>query len=373
MRDHETTPSARAEPAVDGLPAGVQPLEHLRGVLAGLDLSGSEGLLVMTHKSPDPDALGALAGLGYLLEHAFGLPHTIATTGRIFRAENKAMVRELGLSFDDYETIDPSRFGGGMLVDTQPSFGHTFHPEGLPIVAVFDHHQPPAGATAAPVPHNDVRLGIGATSSMMYEYIRDAGIEMNESVATAICCGVRFDTADLSVHATPLDSEAFYETFRRGDRRMLARISRPSLPTTYYRELHFSLSRARRYGPLVYGLLGRVTNPESVAEMADFFLRMDGCRWSFVGGAYDGVYHLSLRTRVRLGGAYRLLEQILDGEGSFGGRGSVAGGQIPLESADDPTLRNLERRLRARALRLVDPSELQGDDKRTGIRLTRLP
>ncbi len=368
-------PAPANVPLVQTLTPGLRPVDHLRRVLADTSRPwGPGGLLVLTHKSPDPDALGAMAGLGFLLERAFGLKYEIATTGRIFRAENMAMVRELGFQFADYHAIDPASYTAALLVDTQPLFGHTLLPEGLPILAVFDHHEPPArGAPTVPVPHFDLRLGLGATSTLIYEYIRDADLELDARTATALCCGVRFDTGDLSNHATALDIEAFHQTFRHADRRMLARISRPSLPPTYYRELHRALSLARRYGPLAYCLLGRVSNPESVAEMADFFLRLEGSQWSFVGGAYQSVYHLSLRTAIGFQDAYPLMERILAGEGSFGGRGSVAGGQIPLENGDEAALAALQRRLRKRALALVDPEALGGDDKNTGVRLTRLP
>jgi len=361
-------------PLVEALSPGVRPLDHLRRVLGEMSHPWAPGgLLVLTHKTPDPDALGAMAGIGFLLERAFNLEHEIATTGRIFRAENKAMVGELGLHFADYHEIDPTDYTAALLVDTQPSFGHTFLPEGLPIVAVFDHHEPPSTIEFdIKIPHFDLRLGLGATSTMVYEYIRDAELELDARTATALCCGVRFDTGDLSNHATALDIEAFHQTFRAADRRMLARINHPTLPSSYYRELHRALSLARRYGPLAYGLLGRVGNPESVAEMADFFLRLEGCRWSFVGGAHEGLFHLSLRTQVGFVDAYPLMAAILEGEGSFGGRGSVAGGQVPLENVDQRTLTNLQRRLRKRALALVDPQELRGADKNSGIRLTRL-
>ena len=200
----------------------------------------------------------------------------------------------------------------------------------------------------------------------------DAGLEMDPRTATAICCGVRFDTGDLSLHATPLDVEAFHESFRRADRKMLARINRPMLPPSYYSELQRSLNRARRHGPLVFGLLGRVRNPESVAEMADFFRRMEGCRWSLVGGAFEDNYHLSLRTDLAYGDAYPLMEAIVADEGSFGGRGPVAGGQIACDGRDVDALQGLERRLRARALALVDPSELRPADPPEGTRLTRI-
>jgi len=351
-------------------------LEHLRRVVEErVSEWGDRRPLILTHRSPDPDALGAMVGLDFLLRNAFDLECQTATTGRIFRAENRAMVRELHLLFEDYDAIDPRRFAGVFLVDTQPWFGHTPLPGGVPVVAVFDHHQPPPKEVLEKSdlpPHFDVRLGVGATSAVMYGYIREAGLEMDARTATAICCGVRFDTADLSLHATPLDVDAFHESFHRADRSMLARISSPVLPASYYSELHRSLSRARRHGPLVFGLLGRVRNPESVAEMADFFRRMEDCRWSLVGGAFEKNYHLSLRTDITYCEAYPLMRAILDGEGSFGGRGPVAGGQIALDDSDDAALQQLERRLRARVMKLVHSSELGPLDPAGGTRLTRL-
>ncbi len=349
-------------------------MEHLRRVVAEvLPNWGDRRPLILTHKSPDPDALGAMVGLGFLLQKRFALDPDMATSGRIFRAENRAMVRELELDFATYEELDFTRYGGVFLVDTQPGFGHTLLPDSVPVVAVFDHHRPRSWSADEPLPpHWDVRLGVGATSALVYSYIRDAGLALDLRTATAICCGVRFDTADLALHVTPLDVEAYFESFRQADRAMLARIQRPALPPTYYTELHRSLSRARRRGPLVFGLLGRVRNPESVAEMADFFVRLEGCSWSLVGGAFEDTYHLSLRTDPSFGEAYPLMESIVGAEGSFGGRGPVAGGQIPLPTENGRAVLRLERRLRMRALKLVEGSEIKDSDPRFGTRLTRL-
>ncbi len=324
-------------------------------------------VLALTHRSPDPDALGALVGMRTLIQALCGHEVQIATVGRIHRAENLAMVRELGLVFDDYSDLDPARFCGSVLVDTQPTFGHTVVPEGIPLLAVFDHHRAPDEAPIegprVTVPHVDVREDLGATSSLVYEYLRDAHVEIDERTATALFCGVRYDTGDLSYNVSPLDEEAWFETFRRADRRRVARIARPALPVEYYRELNRALSLARRYGNLVLCLMGEVLNPESVAEMADFYLRMDECRWSLVGGLYEGTYYVSLRTQFGGGYAYPLLERVLDGEGSFGGHGRVAGGRIPCDAAGTE-LERQENRLRKRALDiLADVSRLDGESR----------
>ena len=90
------------------------------------------------------------------------------------------------------------------------------------------------------------------------------------------------------------------------------------------------------------------------------------------GGAFEDRYHLSLRTDLDYAEAYGLLASVLDGEGSFGGRGPVAGGQVPLPAGDDHALRTLERRLRARALRLALADGPPGTPLKSGTRLTRL-
>ena len=359
-------------PAGVGVPAGEQPLAHLARVVDSLRSAwGARRPLILTHRTPDPDALGAMFGLELLLRRAFDLAPEIAAAGRIARAENVAMLRELELAFLDADKLEKARYGGVFLVDSQPGFGHTPLPAGIPVVAVFDHHRPPDLAALRGrelPPHYDLRLEVGATSALVYGYLRDAGIELDARTATALCCGVRFDTLDLAISATPLDTEAFFETFRRADHGKLARIQRPTLPAVYYRDLYRSLSRARRYGPAVLGFLGRVAHAESVAEMADFFRRMEHCRWSLVGGAVGATYHLSLRTDWVE--AYPFLQKVLGKDGSFGGRGTVAGGQVQLPSDDWRELQRLERRLRGRALELIDPAERTGT---RGVRLTQIP
>ena len=318
--------------------------------------SGKQCFLILTHRSPDPDAMGAAIGMRALIEDGLGMKATVATVGRIHRAENLAMVRELGLEFADSEAIDHSAFAGLVLVDTQPSFGHTVIPGNLPVVAIIDHHEPPsvdpedeegAGEDGS---YSDVRIGVGATSSMVYEYLREAGVKPDARTAGAIFCGVRYDTGDLSEGVTELDQRAWYQCFRRADQTALQRIQRPPLPAEYFSQLAVSLRSARQHGDMVLGLLGDVVNPESVAEMADFFVRLEGARWALVGGAWGGEYYLSLRTDVAERGAYDLLEAVLDGRGSFGGHGRIAGGRVQLEEPKESSLRDLERTLAERVL-----------------------
>jgi nanoRNase/pAp phosphatase (c-di-AMP/oligoRNAs hydrolase) len=342
-------------------------VHHLRSVLERTSAAAPEAsrgrFLILTHRGPDPDALGACEGLRHLLSEGFGFEPVVATLGRIHRAENLALVRTLDLQLEDFTTIDRSAFCGATLVDTQPEFGHTVCPDDIPVVAVFDHHVPPKreDATERIILHQDVRLNLGATSSMLYEYLRDARIELDQKTASALFCGVRYDTADLSRNTSRLDEEAYYECFRRADREAIAAIDHPPLPRSYYKEMHNALTCARQHGPLALALLGKVQNPETVAEMADFFLRMKSCSWVVVGGAYEDEYVLSLRTDYAFGKAYPLMKRVLDGMGSFGGHGHIAGGRIRLEDEGESTVKSVERTLRANALAVIGATDEEVD------------
>lgn len=319
-------------------------------------------VLVLTHRGPDPDAIGACEGIRFLCAEVFGIEARVATVGRIHRAENLAMVRVLDLDFATYGEIGADDFFGSVLVDTQPEFGHTLLPRDIPVLAVFDHHVPPSDAADPPaleVAHRDVRLGTGATSSIVYEYLRDSRVELPERVATALFCGVRYDTADLSRNASQLDEEAYHETFRRADRSLVTAIDHPPLPPIYYTELSRALTVARQHDAMALALLGEISHPEFAAEMADFFLRMKGCSWVVVGGAVraEGEYVLSLRTDQHFGNAYPLMARVLDGVGTFGGHGHIAGARIPMEDMGESSISSVERNLRRNALAVLGTSE----------------
>jgi nanoRNase/pAp phosphatase (c-di-AMP/oligoRNAs hydrolase) len=335
------------------------PVEHFRRVVeAAAGRARGKQILVLTHRGPDPDAIGACEGIRHLCSVGFGIPAQVATVGRIHRAENLALLRELHLEFRTYDDVKPEDFFGAALVDTQPEFGHTLLPRDIPVVAIFDHHVPPDSELASAhldVPHRDVRLGVGATSSIVYEYLRDARVELPVEVATALFCGVRYDTADLSRNSSPLDEEAYYTTFRQADRESITRIHHPPLPRVYYSELKTALDVARQHGPLILALLGHMSHPEFAAEMADFFLRMKGCSWVVVGGAVadEQEYVLSLRTDYSFGNAYPLMQRVLGGMGTFGGHGHIAGARIPLQDLGESTVASVERQLRSNVLAIL--------------------
>lgn len=316
-------------------------------------LRGKKRLLVLSHANPDPDSLASAAGLRLFARERAGLPSEFGYSGRIMRAENCEMVRSCAIDMQRLEDLDVRAFDCLALVDTQPGFGHTDLPAGRAIDVVIDHHLPPEVPTTTETPpFNDVRTWVGATSTMVTGYLMDAGIEPPREVATALLYGIRTDTADLSRNASPLDQQAYDFLMKRADRQVLAKIATPSLTPEYFCALREALRATRIYNQVVLCSLGKIAAPEMVAEIADLLLRLEGKRTVFCGGLVGETYYVSVRTELERD-AYYLIRGALDGEGSFGGHGRIAGGSITLPDSEDRTLKRLERRLERNILKTM--------------------
>lgn len=318
-------------------------------------LRSRERLLVLTHNNPDPDSLGSAVGLRHFAGLAGRVDSAFALSGKILRAENQEMVRQLGIDMVPLERLDPRRYDCVAVVDTQPGFGHTIVPEGVKVDIVIDHHLNSDTETewARKVAFRDVRVDVGATSSLVANYYREAGFTPNREVATALAYGIKTDTADLSRNVHDLDLRAYDFLFPHVDRQKLVAIMRPRLPAAYFETLKEALRRVRIFDFAALCSLGTIASAEMVAEVADLLLRMQGIKAVFCGGLVGCTYYVSVRTELG-GDAWRLIADAMAGEqGTFGGHGSVAGGSVTLPAGDVRTLRRLERRLERNILRSV--------------------
>ena len=191
---------------------------------------------------------------------------------------------------------------------------------------------------------------------MLTEYIQSAGIEPPPMLATALFYGIKTDTRGLSRGASQADIDAYFYLQQRADLEALARIERAQVPREYFQSLVAALRAARRYDHLLVSYLGTLSYPDLVGEMADLLLRLEGIRWVLCMGVHDDVLLLSVRTRLAHGAA-GLIRHIVGPQGTAGGHGSLAGGQMPLEGAD---AEQLARTVLQRALYHLE-IEVDGD------------
>jgi nanoRNase/pAp phosphatase (c-di-AMP/oligoRNAs hydrolase) len=292
-------------------------------------------LLILPHNDPDPDAIAASVGLRYLLKERFGVESWIGYRGHIGRAENKALARYLKNPLRRLQRGDLRSAQKIALVDTQPKAGNNPLPASRTAEIVIDHHVwNDASQTARFV---DVRPELGASATILTEYLQQSGMEPPAHIATALFYGIQTDTLSLSRKASPADVAAYFYLQPRIDVNALVQIEQAQVPLTYFRSIDNALHAGRVYDDdLVIAYLGKLSYPDLSAEIADFFMRLKGIQWVLCMGVHGDELMLSVRTRSKTIGAGKLVRDIIQNEGTAGGHGTMAAGHIDLNNGDDP-------------------------------------
>ncbi len=331
-------------------------LRKLNGVL-----ENARTLLIVMQNNPDPDAIAAAAGLREIANEFHGISCSLAHGGTIGRAENVALVRYLGLNPRPLEDVGVQRFDRLAMVDAQPGAGNVSLPPDVPVDIVIDHH--PIRRETRSARFTDVRKRYGATSTIIYEYLDAAGLEIEPALATALVYGIRSDTQDLGRESTRADVEAFLALYPRANARALGRIVAAPLPRAYFAQLRTVLDRAVVYGHSIVSSLGPLETPEMIAESADLLLRVEGVDWVFCYGLVDGWLHASIRSSQRGSNAGAVARRVAGRRGFGGGHQALAAVQLPLrpaEAADARKLAVIEARITRSFLRATGADDVPG-------------
>jgi nanoRNase/pAp phosphatase (c-di-AMP/oligoRNAs hydrolase) len=295
-------------------------------------LAGSRRLLIYMHDNPDPDALAAATGLKRLLEQEIEVEVALALGGIVGRAENRAMVEALRIPLTPIEELTVSRFDRLAIVDSQPGTGNNSLPPKRRVDIIVDHH--PLRDESKTAPWCDVRSELGATSTIMLQYLRERQVPIDSRLATGLFYALRTETRDLGREATDAERDAYLFLVPLVDHKTLSRISHPKVPREHFRALDRALCSARVWGRVVAANLGELSYPDLVAEVADLLLAYDQAKFVLCGGRYGTRAFLSLRTDASESRAGSLMREIIGAEGAAGGHGTMAGGRLhePLET-----------------------------------------
>ena len=299
--------------------------------------------LVLTHDNPDPDAVASACGLAWLLRECAGVKAQAAYGGIIGRAENKAMLRVLHLPIEPVARVR-GKHDLLCLVDTQPEVGNYSAPgkpaeaRGVDTVAIDHHPSRPASNLCV---FHDVGGPTGATSTLICQYLKAAGMTPGPELATALLYGIKSDTRDLGREVDRSDLEAYAWLFPLYDKSALSQIEHPAVPLPYFAAYHQAYERARLHGggSAVVCDMGAVYVPEIVPEVAEKLVSLEGLRWSVATGVFQDELYLSLRLNDKRFNAGKLVRQVCAPfGGSAGGHGAMAGARIPLRGREPAAL-----------------------------------
>ncbi|HHO76493.1 MAG TPA: bifunctional oligoribonuclease/PAP phosphatase NrnA, partial [Deltaproteobacteria bacterium] len=203
-------------------------------------LKGKRKVLITTHDNPDPDSIAAAFGLKYVFRKTMAVSSIISYGGIIGRAENQSMVKLLDIDMVPLASISPRNYSVIAIVDCQPHTGNIQMTKSMNPNIIIDHH--PLRKSSSSAEFIDVRSGIGSTSTIIAQYIRLLGLDVDRKVATALFYGIKSDTRDLGRQSTEADIRASVYLFPYTLQKKLARIEHPEMPREYFVELCSALN-----------------------------------------------------------------------------------------------------------------------------------
>jgi nanoRNase/pAp phosphatase (c-di-AMP/oligoRNAs hydrolase) len=284
-------------------------------------------LAVVTHDNPDPDAIASAVALGRIAESR-DCEVEICYYGDITHQENRAFVNLLDFGLRNLDIEDSlEEFDGFALVDHSRPGVNDHLPEGLPIDIVVDHHPPRAPVEARFV---DLQSNVGATSTLLVEYLEFFGIELTEDVATGLLFGIRIDTNEFTREAAEADFNAAATLLPAADLGMLERIESPSISPETFEIIARAIRNRQQEGSVLLSCVGKTSDRDALAQAANRLLTMEGVSTTVVYGIRDGTIFVSARsqgTDIDLG---EVLRDAFDRIGSAGGHADMAGAQITL-------------------------------------------
>ena len=329
-------------------------------------LTGGDELTIVCHNNPDPDCLASALALGRIAADAGIDERHILYSGDVSHQQNRAFVNLLDIDLQPFDTASVrNRLDESLLafVDHSVPGANNRVPPETPVDVVIDHH-PAESIEARFVDH---REGIGATATILAEYVRDLDIDADTALATALLFAIRRETLEFLRGATAAEYEVAGYLHGNADADLLRRLSTPSVSGATIDAIATAIRNRTTAASVLITHVGRTSERDALPQAADYLATLEGVETAVVFGIVDESIHLSARStdpRIALGD---VLSAAFDDVGSAGGHHDMAGGEIPLgifadHTTDDAGLIDIVERVVTARL----TAELNLDDAATG-------
>lgn len=292
-------------------------------------LGDNETLTVVCHDNPDPDCLASAVGLGTIAAAAGIDERCICYSGEISHQQNRALVNVLD--------IELTPFSVEMVRDRSPDELVAFVDHSVPgennrvppetdVDIVIDHH-PVDDVSARFV---DSRETVGATATILTEYIRALPMEPTARTATALLFAIRRETLDFlrGVTRSEYDAAAYLHGF--SEPKTVRTLSTPAVSGATVDAIGHAIETRQTTGSVLISQVGRTSERDALPQAADYLMNLEGVETAIVFGLIDDTIQLSARStdsRVNVGS---LLDSAFGDVGSAGGHREMAGGTIEL-------------------------------------------
>lgn len=284
----------------------------------------ADRVLILLHNDPDPDALASGLALRNLLRRTKATGIIGAMQG-VTRPENLRMATMLDIQV---EPITPEMFASFdriATVDVQPHYFGGLLPR---VDLVVDHHPEQPGYTAV---FKDIRADYGSTCTILTEHLRAVDVNISERTATAMLYAIKSDTLFFARQTTSVDLEAFSFLYPLADPAMIRKMEGAEITMERLEHVIKATAMGAISEQVFCAHLGPVTREDFIPYTADFFLQLEGVKWTIVSGEIQGNLTISVRNLGYSRNAGEFVRRYFNDIGSAGGHRAMAKAVIPIE------------------------------------------
>ena len=288
------------------------------------DLLQFDNIIVQCHDNPDADALASGFGVYEYLRMNGKSPRLVYGGRNIIHKSNLVlMVDSLGIPIEHVDFLDNPQLL--VTVDCQYGGGNVtfFKAEN---VAVIDHHRVSGERPAM----NRVMSYMGSCATIVWDMLREEGVEINRNLATALYYGLYTDTGEFTEITHSLDRDlrdeadfdsAIVAKFRNANMSLeeLDIAGTALLGRDYIEEYRLAIVKAGACDPNVLGII------------SDFVLEVDAIDICMVFSVIKNGVKLSFRSCIKEVSASEMAQEVCRDIGSGGGHYYKAGGFIPMD------------------------------------------
>jgi nanoRNase/pAp phosphatase (c-di-AMP/oligoRNAs hydrolase) len=289
-------------------------------------LEEGTSLGIVCHTNPDPDSLASALGLKYIAADVGLSDVAILYSGTISHQQNRAFVNLLEV---DLVAFTPSQLASYDLLafvdHTEPGVNNEVPPD-TNVDIIIDHH-PTVDINARFVDH---REEIGATTTIITEYLQELSLAVDEPLATALLFAIRRETLGLLRGATPSEYAAAGFLHPHVDRSLLRKLVNPPLTPATVDAVGRAIKNREIRSACLVSHTGRTVERDALPQAADYLVNLESVTTAVIAGIIEETIQLSARSidpRIHVG---TLLQEAFNDVGSAGGHSEMAGGQIPL-------------------------------------------
>jgi nanoRNase/pAp phosphatase (c-di-AMP/oligoRNAs hydrolase) len=292
-------------------------------------LAEGDALTIVCHNNPDPDCLASALALARIAAATGIDERRIVYSGDISHQQNRAFINllEVDLTPFDAETV-ADRPEGALVafVDHSVPGQNNEVPEDVTVDIVIDHH-PAEHIEARFVDH---RESIGATATILAEYVRELEVELDESLATALLFAIRRETLGYLRGATRAEYTESAYLHESADGSLLRKLASPAVSSATVDAIADAIGNRFVRQSVLISHVGRTRERDALPQAADYLATLEGVETAIVFGIVEESIHLSGRStdaRIHIG---EVLSRAFEDVGSAGGHREMAGGEVPL-------------------------------------------